>query len=101
MSSMQAPPQSPNRERDRRSGLRVVGEQLSYGWRQARRIFHVLVGIAFLFFAVAGASVSYSEWQAYSRQPASGIWRFAMLSSFTVLLLVFGVYSIAKARNVR
>lgn len=99
MSSMQAPPQSPRREP--RSGLRVAGEHLSYGWRQARRIFHVLIGITFFFFAAAGATLSYSEWQAYAREPASGIWRFAMLSSFTILLLIFGVYSIAKARNVR
>lgn len=101
MSSMQAPPQSPRRERDPRPGLRVVGQHLSYGWRQARRIFHVLVGITFFFFAAAGATLSYSEWQAYSREPANGIWRFAMLSSFTLLLLVFGVHSIAKARSVR
>ena len=99
MSPMQAPPQTP--KRNSRSGLRVVGEHLSYGWRQARRIFHVLVGITFLFFAAAGATLSYSEWQAYSREPANGVWRFAMLSSFTVLLVVFGVHSIAKARNVR
>lgn len=101
MSSMPAPPQSPNRERDRRSGLRIVGEHLSYGWRQTRRIFHVLIGITFFFFAAAGATLSYSEWQAHVRAPANGIWRFAMLSSFTILLLIFGVHSIAKARNVR
>jgi len=101
MSATQAPPQSPNRERGRRSGLRIVGEHLSYGWRQTRRIFHVLIGIAFFFFAAAGATLSYSEWQAYVREPANGIWRFAVLASFTVLLVVFGVHSIAKARNVR
>lgn len=101
MSSMQAPPQSPRRERDPRAGLRVARERLSYGWRQARRIFHVLVGIIFFFFAAAGATLSHSEWQAYSHQPANGVWRFAILLSFTVLLVIFGVYSIAKARRVR
>jgi len=101
MSSMQAPIHSPNRQRESRPRLPGVGERLSYSWRQARRVFHFLIAITFLLFAAAGATLSYSEWQVYSRQPANGIWRFATLSSFTVLLLIFGVHSIARARNVR
>jgi hypothetical protein len=103
MKSMPESLEAPNREGSPRPGSRPpgIGERLSYGWRQARRIFHVLIGLTFLFFAAAGATLSYSEWQAYSQAPANGIWRFAVLTSFTVLLVIFGVYSIAKARNVR
>lgn len=96
MSLMQAPLRGPNGERP--PGL---GERLGYGWRQARRIFHVLIGLTFLFFAAAGASLAYSEWQAYAREPSAGIWRFATIASFSVLLVIFGVYSIAKVRSVR
>ncbi len=101
MSSMQTPLRSPNREPELRPRAPGWREGLSYGWRQARRIFHVLIGITFLFFAAAGATLSYSEWQTYAQAPANGIWRFAVLSGFTVLLVIFGVYSIAKARSVR
>ncbi|HEV3277406.1 MAG TPA: hypothetical protein VG860_11360 [Terriglobia bacterium] len=100
MNSMQAPPRSPNHQKPQPGPPRVA-ERLSYGWRQARRIFHLLIGLTFFFFAAAGATLSYSEWQEYSATPANGIWRFAMLSSFTVLLVIFGVYSIAKVRSVR
>jgi hypothetical protein len=97
------PLEAPHRKPDRRSGSRPpgFGERLSYGWRQARRIFHVLIGITFLLFAAAGATLSYAEWQAYAQTPANGIWRFAVIAGFTVLLVVFGVYSIAKVRSVR
>jgi hypothetical protein len=37
----------------------------------------------------------------YAQAPANGVWRFAIMSSFTVLLVIFGVHSIAKARHVR
>ncbi len=101
MSSTQAPLRSPNRESQPRTRLPGVGARLSHGWRQARRIFHLLIGITFLFLAAAGATLSYSEWRAHVEAPANGIWRFAILASFTLLLVIFGVHSIAKARSVR
>jgi hypothetical protein len=101
MSSMQTPVRSPDTGPGSRPRLPGVGERLSYGWRLARRVFHFLIGVTFLILAAAGATLSYSEWQVYSREPANGIWRFATLSGFTVLLVIFGVHSIAKARNVR
>jgi hypothetical protein len=77
------------------------GQLLSKGWRHARRIFHALVGVAFLFFAGAGATLAFSEWRAYSATPSNGVWRFGLLAGFTLLLLMFGLYSFLKARNVR
>jgi len=75
--------------------------QIGRGWRLARRLFHVLVGTTFLFFAAAGATLSLSEWRAYTEAPSNGPWRFGMLASFTLLLLIFGLYSFVKARSVR
>jgi len=101
MNSMQAPIHSPNRQPESRPRQPGIGERLSYGWRQARRVFHFLIGVTFLILAAAGATLAYSEWQVHLREPANGLWRFAVLSSFTVLLVIFGVHSIARARNVR
>ena len=70
-------------------------------FRQTRRLFHTLVGLAFLFLALGGVHVSLTEWQFYRKAPAVGLFRFGLLASFTVLLIVFCLYSFAKARNVR
>ena len=66
-----------------------------------QRLFHLLVGLAFLFLAFAGASVSFSEWRYYEVTPSVGLVRFGLLAGFTVLLLIFCLYSLAKARSVR
>lgn len=66
-----------------------------------QRLFHLLVGLAFLFLAFAGASVSFSEWRYYEATPSVGLVRFGLLAGFTVLLLIFCLYSLAKARSVR
>ncbi len=61
----------------------------------------MLEGFAFLLLALAGAAVSYSEWQHYRQAPEIGVARFGLLAGFTVLLIIFGLYSFAKARSVR
>jgi hypothetical protein len=70
-------------------------------FRSARRLFQVLVGLAFMLLAAAGATVSFAEWQQYAKYPAGGMLYFVLYSSFTVLLLIFSLYSFAKARNIR
>ena len=71
-------------------------------WLQAaERLFHALVGVVFLFFTLAGASVAYSEWQSYQHSPSTGVVRLSMLAGFTVLLFVCCLYSFLKARSVR
>jgi hypothetical protein len=78
------------------------GEGLLRRWfLHAQRIFHLLVGAAFLFFALAGAAVSWSEWHYYQRAPSVGVYRFGLVLGFTVLLLLLGLYTFAKARSVR
>jgi len=61
----------------------------------------VLVGLAFMMLAGAGAIVSLAEWQRYVRSPAEGLVHFVLYASFTVLLIIFCLYSFAKARNIR
>jgi hypothetical protein len=57
--------------------------------------------LAFLFLSVAGASVSFQLWGDYQRAPAEGLWIFGMVASFTILLIIFCLYSFVKARNVQ
>jgi uncharacterized membrane protein len=69
--------------------------------RHAQRLFHILVGLAFLLLAVAGASVSLAQWEYYRKTPSVGLFRFGMVASFTVLLVIFCLYSFVKARSIR
>lgn len=78
-----------------------LGDLIGRWFRQVQRVFHLLVGLAFLFLAVAGASVSLAEWRYYRQAPSVGLMRFSLLAGFTVLLVIFCLYSFAKARSVR
>jgi sulfite exporter TauE/SafE len=70
-------------------------------FRNAQRLFHMLVGLAFLVLAAAGVTVSFSEWQHYLQSPSEGVVRLILYASFTVVLIIFGLYSFAKARSIR
>jgi hypothetical protein len=74
---------------------------LKFWLLHAQRLFHLLVGVAFLGLAFAGAHVSLAEWLFYRREPASGLLRFYLVAGFTVVLILFSLYSFAKARSVR
>ena len=68
---------------------------------RARQLFHLLIAVLFLFFTMAGISVSMKLWQDYQKIPGQGIWGFSMVACFTILLLLFCLYSFVKARSVR
>ena len=70
-------------------------------FRNAQRLFQVLVGVAFMMLAAAGATAAFAEWQQYGKSPSGGLVRFVLYSSFTVILIIFSLYSFAKARNIR
>jgi hypothetical protein len=74
---------------------------LLWAIRSARRLFHLVVSLAFLVLSAAGASVAYGEWRIYQRAPAAGPVRFWVVVGFTGLLVILGLYSFAKARSVR
>ncbi len=68
----------------------------------ARRLFHAAIGLTFLVLAVASGWFCYTEWQTYRLTPSSLLKYFIILSiGFTVLLVIFGLYSFVKARSVR
>jgi len=70
-------------------------------FRNAQRLFHLLVGLAFLILAAAGATVSFSAWQTYLKSPSEGLVEFILYASFTVFLAILCLYSFLKARSVR
>jgi len=70
-------------------------------FRQAQRVFHMLVGLVFLGLTVAGASVSVKLWDDYRSAPEEGLASFELVSGFTVLLFILCLYTFAKARSVR
>ena len=78
-----------------------LGYLFSQCFRHAQRLFHMLIGLAFLVLAVAGAAASFSEWQFYLRSPSVGLVRLILFASFTVLLIIFCLYSFVKARSIR
>lgn len=77
------------------------GDLLKSWWRAAERVFHVLVGLVFLFLTLLGATVAFAEWQYYQKSPSVGWVRFGLLAGFTGLLFIFCLYSFLKARSVR
>ena len=79
---------------------RLVG--FFYRWfLHAQRLFHILIGLTFMFLTAAGVTVTFSEWQYYRKSPEVGLVRFGLVGGFTVLLAIFCLYSFAKARSVR
>jgi len=70
-------------------------------WRQARRLFHFLVGVAFLGLAGSCVMVSLEEWKHYLVNPSASLWWFGALTAFAVLLILLALYSFLKARSVR
>ncbi|MGO8733951.1 MAG: hypothetical protein ACLQVM_14345 [Terriglobia bacterium] len=78
-----------------------IGYLFSHYFRHAQRLFHTLVGLAFLALAVAGTTVSVSEWQDHLRSPSEGLVRVILYASFTVFLVILCLYSFLKARSIR
>ncbi len=74
---------------------------LNRWFRQTQRVFHMLVGLAFLVLSLAGASVTMKLWSDYRSAPEQGLMSFDLVAGFTVLLFILCLYSFAKARSVR
>jgi hypothetical protein len=66
-----------------------------------KRLFHLLIALAFLFLTVMGVSVTYTEWEGYRKTPEQGLIHFGMFAGFTVFLAILCLYSFAKAKSTR
>jgi hypothetical protein len=79
----------------------VTGIFIGRLFRRGKQLFHMLIGVAFLFLTLAGVSVSIELWKDYQQIPGKGPWAFSMVATFTALLLIFSLYSFLRARSVR
>jgi hypothetical protein len=61
----------------------------------------MLIALAFMLLTLAGATLTYAEWQGYLKTPEEGLVHFTMFGGFTILLAILCLYSYVRARNVR
>ena len=61
----------------------------------------MLIGLAFMVLTLAGATLTFSEWEIYRQTPQEGTVHLAMFGGFTIFLAILCLYSFVRARNVR
>jgi cytochrome b subunit of formate dehydrogenase len=69
--------------------------------RQTQRVFHLAMALVFLFLAVSGGSVALEMWEEHRHKAGGGIVGLTVMAAFAALLMIFSLYSFAKARSVR
>ena len=84
-----------------RKALSRLGNLLHYWFLNAQRLFHMVIGLAFMVLTLAGAALTLAEWEGYRKNPQAGLVHFTMFGGFTVFLAILCLYSFVKARNVR
>jgi hypothetical protein len=84
-----------------RKTLSRLGNLLHYWFLNAQRLFHMLIGLAFMLLTLVGAALTFVEWEGYRKSPQAGLVHFTMFGGFTVFLAILCLYSFVKARNVR
>ena len=73
-------------------------------FRRVQQLFHVMIGVVFLFLTLGMVTVSMKLWQEYQKTPGEGTLGFAMVIlsiAFTFVLFIFCLYTFVKARSVR
>jgi hypothetical protein len=81
--------------------LSRLGSLFHHWFLNAKRLFHLLIALAFMVLTLMGASLTYAEWEGYLKLPEQGLVHFTMFGGFTVFLAILCLYSFAKARSVR
>ena len=70
-------------------------------WRSTIRIFHLFISFLFLAFAMLAGQKAFLAWQNYKDRPEEGLWLFYATGGVSVVLVIFALYSMLKARTVR
>jgi len=81
--------------------LSRLGSLFHYWFLNAKRLFHMLIGLAFMVLTLAAAWLTFAEWEGYRKSPGAGLVYFELYGGLTVLLAILCLYSFVKARNVR
>ena len=69
-------------------------------WSLLRQLFHEVTGLLFLILAVVGVIASVREWIVYGHSTAPDLLRPIVATGFALLMLWFGVTSLARARRI-
>ncbi len=78
-----------------------IASLLRHCFLNLKRLFHLLITLAFMFLTLVGASQTYLAWEVYQNAPDTGSLEFKIYGGLTVLLAILCLYSYVKARNVR
>ena len=78
-----------------------LGNLFHYWFLNAKRLFHLLIALAFMVLTLAGAFQTLVAWEDYRRTPASSLVYLRLYGGFTVFLAILCLYSFTKARSVR
>jgi O-antigen ligase len=84
-----------------RKALSRLGSLFHYWFLHAKRLFHMLIALAFMLLTFAVAYQTFEEWEDYRKTPAAGLLYFELYGGFAVFLAILCLYSFVKARNVR
>lgn len=82
-------------------GLSQLGNALHYWFLNLKRLFHLLIALAFMLLTAMVATQTLSEWLAYRKAPEGGLLYFDLYGGLAILLAILCLYSFVKARNVR
>lgn len=84
-----------------RKALSRLGSLFHYWFLNAKRLFHMLIALAFMLLTALVGAQALSEWLAYRKAPDAGLLYFDLYGGLTVLLAILCLYSYVKARSVR
>jgi hypothetical protein len=81
--------------------LGQIGRLLNSWIVNAKRLFHLLIALAFMFLTLLVGFQAYVEWGEYRNAPGQGLVYVYMYGGFAVFLAILCLFSFAKARSVR
>ncbi len=78
-----------------------IGSLLNQWFLHAKRTFHLLIALAFMFLTLLVAFEAYAAWGEYRTSPGQGLVYVYMYGGFAIFLAILCLFSFAKARSVR
>jgi len=84
-----------------RKALSRLESIFHYWFINAKRLFHLLIALAFMALTFAVAFQAFVSWEDYRKTPELGLLDFRLLGGLAIFLAILCLYSFAKARSVR
>ena len=81
--------------------IRALKAWWQHAWRSTVRTFHLFIAFLFFVFAMLAGQKAFLAWQDYGDHPEKGLWLFYATGGVFVVLVIFALYSMLKARVAR